>query len=76
MMTKARQSDHFPTDAIRFEVAKASESNGGFFKLSMCASVKVSVLGGEELKSVAGVIIRQLRAKLSLFSFGKCTVKP
>jgi hypothetical protein len=35
----------FPIDAIQFEEAKASQSDGGgSFKLGLCGSVKVSLL--------------------------------
>jgi hypothetical protein len=35
----------FPTDAIQFEDAKASESDGSrSFKLSLCVTVKISLM--------------------------------
>jgi hypothetical protein len=45
MMKTAAPSDGFPTNAVQFEDAKASQSDGGdSFKLSLCASVKVSLM--------------------------------
>jgi hypothetical protein len=41
MMKMAVPLDAFPTSAIQFEEAKASQSDGdGSFELSLCASVK------------------------------------
>jgi hypothetical protein len=45
MMSTPAPSDAFLTDAIQFEEAKASHLNGGeSFKLSLCASVTVSLM--------------------------------
>jgi hypothetical protein len=45
MMNTAAPFDAFQTDAIQFEDAKASQSDGGgFFKLSLYLNVKVSLM--------------------------------
>jgi hypothetical protein len=45
MMKTVSPSNAFLTDTVQFEEAKASQlDGGGSFRLSLCASVKVSLV--------------------------------